>query len=165
MWTRAGYIVAITAGACLWSWGSGCGSRSGLEPRCEDRVERECADDCGSGVQACFNGNWSACEVPVQVEVCQDECGGGERRCENGSFGECVVPPVTRECRTACGAGTETCEAGEWASCSAPRPLPPVIEAVVRDFSEAHPDFEMGRVGRDRGIVEQWLGADGKPGC
>jgi fibro-slime domain-containing protein len=38
-----------------------------------------------------------------------------------------------------------------------------VLEAVIRDFSEAHPDFQAGRLDDDRGIVEQWLGADGKP--
>lgn len=163
MWTRARAFVTVVLGACLWSWGSGCGWRSGLEPRCEDGTERACADDCGSGVQACSKGIWSACEVPVHVEPCRDECGSGERRCENGSFGECAVPLVTRECRTACGGGRETCERGEWGSCTAPRPLPPVIEAVIRDFSETHPDFEAGRVGRDRGVVEEWLGEDGKP--
>lgn len=160
--TLARRISPILAGAWL-GWAVGCGSRSGLEPQCADGVERRCSDDCGSGTQVCSDGSWGACRVPVLTEPCQDECGTGQRLCEGGSFGECLVAPVMRECRSACGSGTETCEGGAWGSCSAPRPLPPVIEAVIRDFSEAHPDFEEGRVGRDPGIVEQWLGADGKP--
>jgi len=156
-------IVPIVASAWLWSWAVGCGSRSGLEPRCVDGIERGCDDDCGSGTQVCAKGFWSACRVPARVEPCEDVCGSGTRSCENGSFGECVVAPVTRECRSACGAGTDTCEGGEWSGCTAPRPLPPVLEAVIRDFSESHSDFQEGRVDDDRGIVAEWLGDDGKP--
>ncbi len=156
-------VLPLVAAASAWAWALGCGSRSGLEPPCSDGTERECADDCGSGKRTCVDGVWAPCEVPVRVESCEDECGSGERRCEDGAFGECIVQPVTRECRSACGTGTETCEGGQWGSCSAPRPLPPVLEATVRDFSASHPDFEEGRLGLDPDIVQPWLGSDGKP--
>ncbi|WP_437296851.1 fibro-slime domain-containing protein [Sorangium sp. So ce426] len=35
--------------------------------------------------------------------------------------------------------------------------------AIARDFKDTHPDFEAGRFGSDRGLVEAQLGADGKP--
>jgi len=163
MWTRTQCIVLSVAGALLWSWAVGCGSRSGLRRECFEGMELACEDACGSGKHDCVNGFWGACQVPPREEPCEDACGVGARRCENDNLGECVVPPVTRECQSACGVGTETCEGGEWASCTAPGPLPPVLEAVIRDFSETHPDFQAGRLDDDRGIVEQWLGPDGKP--
>ncbi len=36
------------------------------------------------------------------------------------------------------------------------------IPVVLRDFKRSHPDFEY-RIADDRGIVESWLGEDGKP--
>ena len=163
MWTRTQCITLGMAGALLGSWAVGCGSRSGLDRDCEVGTERACEDACGSGSQACVNGFWGACVVPPREEPCEDACGIGSQRCENGSVGECVVPAVTRQCQSACGVGTETCSGGLWESCTAPGPLPPVLEAVIRDFSETHPDFQAGRLDDDRGIVEQWLSADGKP--
>jgi len=163
MWPRLRFVAPVLAGVALGSWAPGCGSRSGLEPPCSDGIERACSDECGSGTRLCVDGVWSDCQVPVRVDSCEDACGTGTRRCENGSLGECIVAPVLRECRSACGSGTESCEGGQWGLCTAPRPLPPVLEAVIRDFSEAHPDFQEGRVDRDRAIVEQWLGDDGKP--
>src|SRR4029079_11380847 len=62
-----------------------------------------------------------------------------------------------------------------WAACDAPRPLPPILTTIVRDF-HAHnpPDFELdvsearmsaGKTSRDPDlcIVESELGADGTP--
>jgi len=40
--------------------------------------------------------------------------------------------------------------------------LPPQLDVRVRDFAASHPDFE-ARLGDDRGIVEEMLGADDKP--
>jgi fibro-slime domain-containing protein len=37
-----------------------------------------------------------------------------------------------------------------------------VLTGIIRDFQASHPDFE-GTLGDDKGIVEQNLGADGKP--
>ena len=156
-------VLLLLAGGASCAWAVACGSRSGLEPPCSDGTERDCSDACGAGTRLCVDGVWEVCRVPVLVESCEDACGAGERRCEDGAFGECIVQPVTRGCQTACGVGTETCQGGAWERCTAPRPLPPVLEATIRDFSDTHPDFEAGRLGMDRDIVEQWLGDDGKP--
>ena len=37
------------------------------------------------------------------------------------------------------------------------------LDAVVRDFSSSHPDFEQGRIGFATGMVENQLGLDGNP--
>jgi fibro-slime domain-containing protein len=100
--------------------------------------------------------------VPVVVESCEHSCGPGELRCEDGRWGECEPLARERECASVCGAGIEVCDEGEWHSCNAPLPLPPLLEVTLRDFSEAHPDFEE-QVGMDLGLVEERLGADGKP--
>lgn len=163
------------------------------EPCSEEGVRRACADVCGSGTQLCSDGYWGACEVAPVVESCENACGVGERtcadrkwsecivppttapcedacgpgemRCEDGVWSACVVPPVERECRSVCGTGRERCEDGEWSVCSAPRPLPPQLQATVRDFRDSHPDFEMGSGVSlvERGIVDTRLGPDGKP--
>ncbi len=55
---------------------------------------------------------------------------------------------------------------GFWTQCSAPRPsLPPSsidLTGTVRDFHQAHPDFEKA-AGDDRGLVQAALGVDGEP--
>lgn len=78
---------------------------------------------------------------------------------------ECRTEGESRPCRTICGEGTEFCIDGSWQACDAERPVPPKLEAVARDFSDAHPDFEQRtqRGGLDRGIVEFELGDDDKP--
>ncbi len=75
----------------------------------------------------------------------------------------CGDAGASRPCATLCGSGTETCRAGYWRDCTAPRPRPPELEGTLRDFRSSHPDFESGRIGSDRGIVEARLGDDGKP--
>jgi fibro-slime domain-containing protein len=78
---------------------------------------------------------------------------------------ECRTEGLTRPCQSICGQGIEFCINGEWQDCNAQRPVPPTLEATVRDFSDLHPDFE--QVGRadslERGIVEFELGPGDKP--
>jgi fibro-slime domain-containing protein len=78
---------------------------------------------------------------------------------------ECRVEGAKRECTSICGKGKETCIDGEWQQCNARRPKPPKLEAVVRDFSDTHPDFEQpGVYGQlDQGIVKDELGPDDEP--
>jgi fibro-slime domain-containing protein len=57
----------------------------------------------------------------------------------------------------------ERCSDGEWQACDAPQPKPPVLEAMVRDFLDTHPDFEAEDVGEEPDIVADRLGDDGKP--
>lgn len=78
---------------------------------------------------------------------------------------DCSVPGARRPCTSICGEGEEECIDGEWQNCDAPRPKPPRLDAVIRDFSDTHPDFERLDAGDflDEGIVAQQLGADGKP--
>jgi fibro-slime domain-containing protein len=81
---------------------------------------------------------------------------------------ECRVPGAIRECQTICGLGTETCVDGTWQFCDAERPVPPSLQAVVRDFRDSHPDFERpdNRAGgglHEPGIVAFELGIDDKP--
>lgn len=76
---------------------------------------------------------------------------------------ECTEEGATRVCESVCEAGLETCFDGKWRFCSAGQPRPPRLEAVVRDFSSNHPDFEHFRVGFDPGLVGTELGSDDKP--
>lgn len=78
---------------------------------------------------------------------------------------ECRTEGEARPCRTICGEGSEFCVDGTWQFCDAERPVPPKLEAVVRDFSDVHPDFEQGfsRGGLELGIVEFHLGDDDTP--
>jgi fibro-slime domain-containing protein len=131
-------------------------------------AEEPCDDVCGAGIRGCTDGTWSACDVPPATFACSDECGDGEKLCQNGVMGECAVPIVKRPCRSVCGEGNETCSGGVWGPCDAPQPRPPVLAATVRDFREAHPDFELEVTGPgynqgEQGIVEFELGPDDKP--
>jgi fibro-slime domain-containing protein len=86
---------------------------------------------------------------------------GARTELELGS--PCERLGATRPCASICGAGVETCIDGFWSECSAPLPGPTIgLTGVVRDFRTSHPDFET-TIGDDRGIVEPWLGDDGKP--
>lgn len=111
-----------------------CGARSGLElERCEGG-ERPCSNACGEGTQVCLDGLWSACDAVA-----------------------------TRSCVSACGEGTELCMGGVWGACDAPQPSDVgTLEVRLRDFSDAHLDFE-GPGGPDRGLVDMVLGDDDKP--
>jgi fibro-slime domain-containing protein len=152
-----------------------CGS--GVETCEDDRwgecvtpyVERGCENLCGFGLQACTEGRWQECYVPPATFACETLCGAGTKPCVEGAMGDCEVPPVMRECSSVCGSGHETCLGGEWGACDAPQPRPPVLIATVRDFHEAHPDFEieLGTISNgnepEPGIVEFELGPDDKP--
>jgi fibro-slime domain-containing protein len=145
-----------------------CGARSELsipDVTCDvEGSQRACADGCGSGAQTCAGGLWSECVVPMKTRVCSDGCADGEERCEGGAWQPCVAPLVQRVCSSVCGDGHETCRAGVWGACDAPQPKPPQLSATVRDFSDAHPDFEeLFKPGVDLNIVEDLLGPDDKP--
>lgn len=87
---------------------------------------------------------WLGCGARTELIVCEN-------------FGE------VRPCETICGKGTETCIAGFWKECTAPKPNPLIeLSGTVRDFHEAHPDFE-DAIGDDRGMVGFMLGDDNKP--
>ncbi len=151
--------------------GGVCGSgeevcRDGLWQRCEvPRTSRRCENACGAGTEWCENEHWGVCEVPRTERACSDACGPGKERCVEGSWGACVVDPVGRPCQSVCGSGEEICRNGRWEACNAPQPRPPKLAAVVRDFKDEHPDFELDLLGdySERGIVAAELGADDKP--
>ncbi len=127
---------------------------------------KACATECGAGVQVCRDGAFSACEVPPVSRPCSDDCGAGEETCRDGEWQRCVVPMAERACQSVCGSGKELCRDGSWGKCDAPRPKPPKLRTVVRDFSPStHPDFERtnARSGLDEGLVERTLGSDDKP--
>ncbi|MFZ5890827.1 MAG: fibro-slime domain-containing protein [Myxococcota bacterium] len=127
---------------------------------------RGCNNACGSGLQHCSASKWGVCEVPVATMECADTCGVGKRSCVNGAWGECVGPVVVEECKSVCGSGKRVCQSGAWQACDAPQPRPPILQAVIRDFNDTHPDFErplpMG-VNGDKGIVRNLLGPDDLP--
>ncbi|HET9930523.1 MAG TPA: hypothetical protein VFQ35_07545, partial [Polyangiaceae bacterium] len=160
--------VAPTSRACSDACGNGSQiCEKGVWGLCEvPDAQRACQNDCGNGVQRCRASVWGACEVPVTTMPCEDACGVGSRTCQNGLWSTCVGPLVTEECESVCGKGKRTCDKGAWLPCDAPLPNPPVLAAVIRDFTTAHPDFErpfaLGN-GLETGIVEAELGPDDLP--
>jgi len=181
-------VGALAAG--LLGCGSRTGLRAGVVCGTPG-ASSACSDGCGIGTMTCNDGLWSECEVPLVQEACTDECGEGLRTCTLGTFGDCIVPPVEAPCENACGLGVQTCEHHVWSvcqvpdtvlpcatkcgtgeqpctngvlgPCDAPQPLPPVLEATVRDFHASHPDMERDEGYFETGLVEQQLGSDGKP--
>lgn len=140
--------------------------RDGLWQECSVAiVQRACTNACGTGTQTCAAGAWARCDVPLASRPCRDDCGSGSEQCRDGAWEPCEVPRISIACQSVCGAGEEVCERGRWRACSAPQPLPPVLVTTLRDFSDAHPDFERPIVGNgdDRGLVESELGPDDKP--
>ncbi len=75
----------------------------------------------------------------------------------------CADAGAERQCQTICGIGVEQCVAGGWRGCTAPKPKPPALVGVVRDFHDTHPDFEGPIISDDPGIVGPVLGPDDKP--
>lgn len=139
---------------------------NGFWSECNVPIKQEsCEGVCGIGLQTCEDEKWSSCYVEPTQESCENECGSGYQTCVDEEWSECLVAPVTEECTFGCGPGTRTCDENKWGACSAPRPLPPVLQATVRDFSSSHPDFERPSQGEqhETGIVEDYLGPDGKP--
>lgn len=99
---------------------------------------------------------------------CCTACGSrtepGDAFVPAGSSGPCDLDGgPTRPCKSACGQGVEHCIDGFWRNCNAPKPKPPKLPGVVRDFRDSHPDFESGIIGDDPGIVLSDLGPDDKP--
>ncbi len=182
---------AVTGGACgrteievcrtpgaTRPCGNDCGEG---EQRCEDgfwtpcdaSYERPCTNGCGNGTERCEHGRLEACDAAGWV-ACVSECSPddagqdvlGSRWCEADTpQGPCLVEFVD-VCRSVCGEGTRTCRDGVWDACTAPLPKPPVLAVTVRDFYEAHPDFEVGPEKQgivDVGVVQFELGPDDKP--
>jgi len=140
---------------------------------CDATFERACTNTCGAGVERCAHGRLEACDAAGWV-ACVSDCSPddagqdilGSRWCEADTpQGPCLVEFVDA-CRSVCGEGTRTCRDGVWDGCTAPLPKPPILDVTVRDFSAAHPDFEVGPEKQgivDLGMVESVLGADDKP--
>ncbi|MEO0326227.1 MAG: fibro-slime domain-containing protein [Myxococcota bacterium] len=177
---------------CLSVCGSGTQQCvAGIWSRCEpDARERPCTSACGSGVERCGPGGWEGCALPPvrlpctnicgegtaacvdgvlgECEVsprqvaCENDCGTGTASCTDGVRGACLLPPTDRVCSDRCGEGVQFCVDGRWGPCEGTPVLPPLLEARIRDFRDAHPDFE-GTIGDDRGMVDAFLDAEGKP--
>ncbi|HEV8548472.1 MAG TPA: hypothetical protein VGQ57_05570, partial [Polyangiaceae bacterium] len=159
----------VTTRACQNDCGTGAQScESHAWGECEvPAAERECSDICGTGSERCTDGSWGTCEVLPVDFPCDNACGDGLQHCEQGKLSRCDVPVAERACESACGSGHERCVGGAFQPCDAPQPNPPVLKAVLRDFSPLiSPDFEwdlMGMLGDDPKIVEDLLGPDEKP--
>lgn len=158
--------VAPTSLPCTNDCGSGTAA-------CVDGVVGECAvpptrvsctNVCGAGSASCIDGIVGTCEVPDTTVACMDPCGAGTASCSGGVVGTCEGVVTERGCSSPCGPGIERCDVvtGTWGPCSAEVPLPPVLEARIRDFRRSHPDFEAA-IGNDRGLVEPFLDGMGKP--
>lgn len=128
-------------------------------------LTESCVNDCGTGERSCRDNRWSECQVEPVVVPCSNDCGEGQQVCRDDSWGECEVDPVSRPCASACGEGVERCEAGVWQACDAPQPRPPLLNTIVRDLHDTHPDFENNDFegGVLTGLVEEFLGPDDKP--
>lgn len=127
-----------------------------------------CTTDCGSGERSCRDGQWGACEYTGAPRPCSDDCGEGTQACVKGKWAQCEVPRWELPCTSVCGSGKEICENNRKLACDAPQPLPPKLNAIIRDFTpETNPDFENASLPRgdvlDRGAILPGLGADGLP--
>ncbi|GMV44079.1 MAG: hypothetical protein AMXMBFR64_57950 [Myxococcales bacterium] len=90
---------------------------NGIDDDCDgtiDGMTKECFAACGTGVQTCTNGAWSACPV---VEPKAETCNGVDDNCD-GKVDEFLI----QDCSTACGTGYETCTNGAWSGCTAAQP-------------------------------------------
>lgn len=159
--------VPVSERSCSNDCGQGVQQcRDGAWGICDVPVAtRDCTNDCGSGMQECRDGRWQSCQVPVTSRPCSDICGSGTQSCVDGAWQKCEVPDVFVECASVCGTGHEICRDGVWLPCNAPQPGPPKLVSTIRDFTEAHPDFEEPAMGvlPDLGIVAEVLGPDDKP--
>lgn len=144
-----------------------CGARSepfGSVPCDVEGETTPCQGFCGAGTSSCAAGYWGPCVIPTVTEACENQCGVGSRTCTDASWGQCQVEPRYLECTFGCGSGKQLCEDDTLGPCDAPHPLPPVLTATIRDFSDVHPDFELPPPhADDRGIVSEVLGPEDKP--
>jgi fibro-slime domain-containing protein len=123
-----------------------------------------CRDACGEGTRLCQDNRAAeVCEVPPTRVACTDGCGAGTRLCQDGKLAAtCEVEPVVEDCSTLCGPGQRTCTNGTWQACTASQPQEPKLMAIIRDFHKAIPDMSCD-CQPDPGLVQEVLGADGKP--
>ncbi len=76
----------------------------------DDKLQKACNSECGSGQQICKAGNWGACDAPApQTEICNnkdDDCDG-------------KIDGITRDCeqKGVCKGSFETCNNGQWSGC------------------------------------------------
>ena len=164
-WRRS---VLLAIAAFVASFEARCGARSALplpEPCEKAGSRRGCSNACGGGQQVCQYGYWQICQVPVATRPCANTCGAGVESCVDQTWLPCVVPAATRSCSSVCGPGTETCADDAWGPCDAPVPVPPTLQATVRNIHLGQPDFLQACCtgGVDPGIVASTLGADGTP--
>lgn len=169
----AGYwqacAVATKSTPCNNQCGTGTATcTDGVWSACEVApTTRECSDTCGIGTQTCTHDVWQPCVVPDTSQECRNDCGTGQRTCSNRTWSDCIVAHQEETCSSVCGNGKRTCDNGVWSTCDAPQPLPPKLQAVVRDFkADAYGDFgHPNLVGSadDRGLVQSLLGSDDTP--
>jgi hypothetical protein len=96
---------------------------------CTDGETRDCTNACGTGVQRCTRGAWTACSAPSgRAETCNgvdDDCDGTT---DEG---------LARECMSVCGTGIEMCVGGDFAGCTARMPSPETCSHADEDCDGA----------------------------
>ena len=148
---------------CDWEDGFACTGEAG-HYTCVTTV---CGDGIRAGRESCDDGNTTlgdGCTPLCQVEpnceagACTSACGDGlvlgAEQCDDGNNRN--GDGCSESCQVELGSECEQPELG--ASIEVP--------VVYHDFDESHPDFEPGAVGCEDptpGLVEDTLGADGKP--
>jgi fibro-slime domain-containing protein len=161
--------VPTTTQPCTNNCGSGtrtCSDNTWTECSVEPTT-RTCTNNCGTGTQLCTDNTWQTCLVADQTVQCTNDCGTGTKICKDNTLGECQVDHQEVVCTNGCGPGKQTCDNNKWSTCDAPRPLPPSLHAVIRDFRDGIPtDFDRADLGHtvdDRGFVQHLLGTDDTP--
>jgi hypothetical protein len=84
----------------------------------DEGLTRECATDCGTGVEMCNMGTWEGCTAPpVETEICD----GDDNDCDGTTDPGCACAAGDeRSCGTenACTPGVQTCGSdGTWGDC------------------------------------------------
>ncbi len=136
---------------------------SGAPSTCEATL---CGDDIIEGAEGCDDGNalpFDGCSVLCQIEPsCTSE------GCTSGCGDGLVLGEACDDGNNLDGDGcSASCETEEGYECIQP-PVEGLLEVpvVYKDFTSAHPDFEpgaLGCTGPTLGMVQDTLGADGKP--
>src|SRR5690554_43152 len=154
--------------------GDGCNALCKLEPGFEcDAPGAACrATVCGDGVregsEACDDGNNDLGDGCTPFCTLEPSCPDGGGACGSSCGDGIRLPGSPKQCEdgnTSAGDGcSPTCTIETGFTCS---DIPIVVDKlelplVLRDFKFSHPDFE-SYSGAQTGLVENTLGADGKP--